>query len=195
MTPHRLNAAFLTPEDLEAIGVFRAKERNILVHSTAVIRDVDAIEFGENIRIDPFVVISCNQLILGDNIHLATGCGIFGAARISIGDFANVSGKVFIYSSSDDYSGKTMTNPTVPIQFTGVQHGEVSIGRHAIVGAGSIILPGSTLGEGVAIGCSSLVNGAIAPWTISAGVPAKKIRNRERKLLEHETAYFNSKKL
>ena len=51
-----------------------------------------------------------------------------------------------------------MTNPTVPSEFTNVHHAEVNIGRHVIkIGAGSIVLPGVTLEEGVAVGVLSLI--------------------------------------
>ena len=57
-----------------------------------------------------------------------------------------------IYSSSDDYSGGAMTNPTVPEQFTHFDCANVTVGRHVIIGAGSVVLPGITLREGPAFG-------------------------------------------
>lgn len=41
-----------------------------------------------------------------------------------------------------------MTNPTMPSKYTGVQRDDVLIGKHAIVGSGSVVLPGVVLGEG-----------------------------------------------
>ena len=123
---------------------------------------------------------------VGSNIHVAVFSSLIGAGHISIGDFANISSRVSIFSSSDDYSGEYMTNPTVPEAYTNVTRDPVKIGRHAIVGCGSIILPGVTLEDGVAVGALSLVNSDCAAFTVCAGVPVREIRKRKRNLLDHE---------
>ena len=41
----------------------------------------------------------------------------------------------------------------------GVKHAAVTLGRHVIVGAGSVILPGAALEDGVAVGALSLISG------------------------------------
>ena len=188
MTAHSLNAGFLSAGDLDALGVRDAKKRNIRIHSTAVIVNFDNIHFGENIRIDPYVVISCSNLIVGNHVHIATGCGFFGSASITMGDFSGISAHGLIYSTSDDYSGRSLTNPTVPTEFLETIHDDVVIGRHCIIGARATILPGCILGEGAAVGSAALVLGALPPWTISVGIPAKPIKPRARDCLEREVA-------
>lgn len=37
-----------------------------------------------------------------------------------------------------------------------------------------------------AIGAMSLVNKNVEPWTVCAGIPCKKIRDREQKIKEYE---------
>jgi galactoside O-acetyltransferase len=193
MSERSLNAGFLSAERLADFGLLDADKRRILIHSTAVIVNFDAIRFGNNIRVDPFVVLSCNDLVLGNNIHIASGCGLFGVSRIALGDFANLSSKVLVYSSSDDYSGATMTNPTIPSELKCVEHAPVNIGRHCILGARSTILPGSDLGEGAAVGSCSLVKGILPAWTISVGVPAKPIKQRARGCLDKEADFHEMK--
>lgn len=102
-------------------------------------------------------------------------------------DFSGLSSRVAVYSSSDDYSGRFMTNPTVPAEFTNVEHKPVKIGRHCIVGAGAVILPGVTLGEGCAIAALALVAKDCASFGIYSGVPARLAKARERGLLELES--------
>ena len=79
-----------------------------------------------------------------------------------------------------------MTNPTVPSEFTGVTHADVFLGKHVIVGSGSVILPGVTLEEGVAIGALSLVHKNCQAFGVYAGNPARRIKDRKRDLLELE---------
>ena len=83
-----------------------------------------------------------------------------------------------------------MTNPTVPEAFTGVIHADVSIGRHVIIGAGSVILPGVVMEDGVAIGALSLVKNSCEAFGIYAGSPAKRIGNRNRRVLDLEKEFI-----
>lgn len=186
MTGRRLNAGFLSPEELEQFGVHDAKRRNILIHSNCVIVNFDEITFASNIRIDPFVVLSCRDLVIGSHIHIATGCGFFGNQQIRLADFSNVAAKSLIYSSNDDYSGNVLLGPTVPAEFTNVTSAPVSFERHSIVGARCIVLPGVTLAEGAAVGSGSLVRTDLPPWTISVGTPARPIKQRDRGCLSKE---------
>jgi galactoside O-acetyltransferase len=84
-----------------------------------------------------------------------------------------------------------MTNPTVPKEFTNVQSGLVHLKKHVVIGAGSVLLPGVILGEGVAIGALSLVNRSIDDFMIAAGNPAKPIKRRSMKLKEAEQKLMN----
>ena len=55
-----------------------------------------------------------------------------------------------------------------------------------MVGAGCVILPDVTIGEGAAVGANALVNASLEPWRIYAGTPAKALRERRRDVLDHE---------
>ena len=91
---------------------------------------------------------------------------------------------MLVYSESDDYSGHSLTNPTVPERFRPrMSKGRAVFGRHVIVGAGSTVLPGVVLAEGAAIGAHSLVTKDCEGWWIYFGVPAKKLKRRSRELL------------
>ena len=97
-----------------------------------------------------------------------------------------------IYSTNDDYSGEVMTGPTLPAEFTRVVFAPVVIGRHVVVGAGSIVLPGISIGEGAATGALSLIKDDVAPFTIVAGNPARVIGARARQLLDLEQEYLRA---
>lgn len=83
-----------------------------------------------------------------------------------------------------------MTNPTVPEQYTNVDYRNVVLERHVIIGSGSVILPGVTIGEGTAVGALSLVAKDLEPFGIYAGSPLKKIKARDKRLLELEKHYL-----
>jgi acetyltransferase-like isoleucine patch superfamily enzyme len=93
---------------------------------------------------------------------------------------------VRIYTRGDDYSGQSLTNPTVPGKYLKIHAGSVQLGRHVIVGSGVVILPGVVIGEGAAVGALSLVKSSLSPWGIYGGVPARRLRDRSRELLDLE---------
>jgi acetyltransferase-like isoleucine patch superfamily enzyme len=55
--------------------------------------------------------------------------------------------------------------------------GGVKIKDDVWIGAGVIILSGVTVGECSVIGAGAVVTKDVEPYTVVAGVPAKKIRN------------------
>jgi acetyltransferase-like isoleucine patch superfamily enzyme len=96
-----------------------------------------------------------------------------------------------VFTQSDDYSGATLTNSTVPAQYKKENKKSVLIERHTIVGAGSIILPGVILREGTSVGAMSLIRNSTEEWSIYVGNPAVKIKNRKKDLLELEKQYLS----
>jgi acetyltransferase-like isoleucine patch superfamily enzyme len=180
---------YLLREDLLSLGV-RSVGENVRVHEKAVLVDVERIELGSNIRIDAFCVLSAagGSLKIGDYVHVASHADIYAGAGVVIEDFAGLSQAVRIYSVSDDYSGACLTNPTVPRGLAVPKTGCIRIGRHVIVGSGSVVLPGCSIGDGSAVGALSLVNRSLDPWGVYAGAPARRISARSRKLLAAEGA-------
>lgn len=176
---------------IEKMG-FASVGRNVMISERASFYRCAQISIGDDVRIDDFCVLSAGDggIDIGSHVHLAVYSSLIGKGRITLSDFCNISSRVSIYSSSDDYSGATMTNPTVPERYKNVTHADVFIGRHVIVGSGSVVLPGVRLGEGVAVGALSLVRESCAEFGIYAGSPAKYLRPRSRHLLELEKDFL-----
>jgi galactoside O-acetyltransferase len=179
--------AWLTPEQIAAAG-FASVGSDVKLSDKASYYNCGAIHLGSHVRIDDFCVLSAGPggIWIGNYIHIAVYCSLIGAERIELQDFSGLSSRVALYSSNDDYSGRTMTNPTVPEECRGVSHAAVVLERHALVGAGSVVLPGVTLREGSAVGALSLVRSDCDAFSIYLGVPAKRISSRKRGLLELE---------
>ena len=163
---------------------FKAMGKSVRISRKASFYNPGRIEIDDNSRIDDFCVISAGEggVIIGRNVHIAVYSSLIGQGKIVIGDFANISSRVSVFSSNDDYSGNHMTNPTVDPKYTNVTHAPVHIGKHAIIGSGAIILPGIKLGDGACIGALSLVNRNCKPFTINVGIPARFIKDRQRGL-------------
>lgn len=188
--------AFLTEDQVKAMG-FRHVGKNCLLSDKASYYNCNNIKIGNNVRIDDFCVLSAGigGIEIGSHIHIAVYSSLIGAGKIVLKDFCNISSKVAIYSSNDDYSGQFMTNPTVPSQYTNVTSLDVIIGKHVIVGSGSVILPGVTLEMGVAIGALSLVNKSCTEFGVYTGIPLKRIKERKRNLLNLEIELKNERSI
>jgi galactoside O-acetyltransferase len=181
------DSGFLDEAGLAALGL-ASHGADIRVDAAARFYGARRIEIGSHTRIDAFCVLSAGEggIRIGDHVHIAAHGFMAGAGRIELEDFANISGRVSIYSSNDDYSGATLTGPTVSDELRRVDVAPVHIGRHVIVGAGSVILPGVTIGDGAAVGALSIVKRDVEPFTIVAGPEARVIGTRKRDLLELE---------
>lgn len=179
--------AWLSEDEITSMGFARTGS-NVLVSDRASFYNCKQITIGSNVRIDDFCVISggAGGITIGNYVHISVFASIIGAGRIAIGNFCAISSRASVYSSNDDYSGQALTNPMVPSDFTNVTHKDVTLGRHVIVGSGSVILPGVTLEDGVAVGALSLVNRDCLAFGIYAGNPAKRVKERKRDLLSLE---------
>lgn len=176
--------SFYSEEELKRIP-FKSLGKAVKLSKHASIYNPQNISIGDYSRVDDFCVLSAGMggIQLGRYVHLAVYCSLMGAAKIQMDDFSGLSSRVSIYSSSDDFSGLTLTNPTVPDEFRKVITKEVLLQKHAIVGSGTIILPGVTIGEGAAVGALAMVTKNCEAFGVYAGAPAKKIKQRSRDLL------------
>lgn len=181
---------FLSREELKALGIKSCGE-DVLIGRHAVLYTPEKLSIGNHVRIDDFTVIS-GRVTLKDYIHISQFCGLYGGDEgIVMEDFSGLSSKCSVYAVSDDYTGESMTNPMVPAQYKPrVVNGSVSIGRHAIVGCNSVVLPGVNLAEGTAVGSMSLCNKSTEEWSIYIGIPAKRKGDRKRDILELEKKFF-----
>ena len=175
-----MNSDYLSREQLERQG-FADLGEDVQLHASCVIVGAGRISIGSHVRIDPFCIITIgDRLTIGSRVHISGHVAILGRGRIDIGDFAAVSHGAKILSSSDSFTAAGIAGPMVPDEFRQVISEPVMIGRHVVIGANSVVLPGARLGEGATVGALSLVKTHIEPWTVNAGVPSRVIGQRDR---------------
>lgn len=171
---------WLTHGQLKSVG-FAAIGSDVLIDASVVIYGAEYISVGSHVRIDAFSDLSAGpgELIIGDHVHLAAAVHIFAAAGVTIASFAGLASGASVYSVSDKYSGGALTNPTVPADLRDVTAGPVSLGRYVVVGAGSVILPGVSLGEGAAVGALTLVHRSVPENVVVSGHPMRQVGIRD----------------
>ena len=73
------------------------------------------------------------------------------------------------------YKARNITPPNLLKEFNKQAFKPVWIGDFSLIGAGAIVLPGSTIGKYCLIGAGAVVKGNIEDYSIIIGNPAKKI--------------------
>jgi galactoside O-acetyltransferase len=183
--------------ELKSFG-FKSVGCDVKIAKNCTIIGLENISIGSHVIIDSYCSIIVNrpgELRIGSYIHIGAFCHLLANDGIEIGDFSGLSQGVKIYSRTDDYSGKSLTNPTIPNKYKNIKKGKVTIGEHVIIGANSIVLPKLNIPEGVSIGALSLVSTSLDSWTMYMGNPLKKIIKRSQKLLEKREAFLKENRI
>ncbi len=158
---------------------FKAVGRDVTIWPMAKIVRPEVIAIGDSVIIDDFVFMAGGRsTVIGSFVHIAMHTTIAGGGDLTMEDFSGLSGGVRVYTGNEDYNGGSLTNPTVPPPYRKPERSFVRIGKHVIVGANSVILPGVTIGDGAAIGANCLVTKDCEPWTVYFGSPARPLRSR-----------------
>jgi acetyltransferase-like isoleucine patch superfamily enzyme len=89
--------------------------------------------------------------------------------KLVIGDRVAMAPRVMLVTSSDP-NWSRLAQVVEPIR------GRIVIEQDAWIGAGTIILPNVTIGEGAIVGSGSVVTRDVPPWTVTAGAPARVLR-------------------
>jgi galactoside O-acetyltransferase len=170
---------------------------DVRIDRTAQLIGAKNIRIGSHVRIDSHcILIGGKGILIGSYIHLAWGCHITATgAPITLEDFTGLSSGVKIFSATDDYTNGYLTNPMVSDDFKNVRSAPVILRRHSIVGANSVIMPGSLLERGVAVGALSYVNKVVPEFSIIGGNPPRLIgkRNGDR-LLDLEKEFLDAQR-
>lgn len=183
---------FLTRDELFRVG-FQKLGKDVFISDKASIYGADKITIGNHVRIDDYCVLSAGEEIkIGNYIHIATFASMIGAGLIELRDFCSVAARVNILSSCDDFSGSFLVNPMVPGEFINVTHAPVVLGKHSVIGVGSVVLPGVSIGDGAAIGALSFVKKSVPGYEIWGGNPLRYIKDRKTDILKLEQLCLRS---
>jgi acetyltransferase-like isoleucine patch superfamily enzyme len=166
---------FFDPGKLKRCG------KNVILGKTVRIRYPELVEIGDNVIIDDFTYIS-TRLIIHDNVHISSGSKIIGGrnATVEMKSYSTLAPNVVLSAGTDDYVGGIAT-PMVPMELKGdAVIGNITLNKHCIVGAGSVVLPNVTFHDGACLGALSMANKDLEAWKLYAGIPARMIRERDK---------------
>ncbi len=110
------------------------------------------------------------NLRCADGAAIADEAVIYNAAEVYLGLHAIVSQQAYLCTATHDVDDCGFPIITSPI----------SVGQYAWVCARASVLPGVTIREGAVLGLGSVASKNLEAWQVYAGIPARRIRQRER---------------
>ena len=174
-------SSFYSQEELSALGL-KSYGTNVRISRFARIYYPEKISIGDNVRIDDFCILSGNVTI-GSHIHISAYVALYGSMGIELEDYTGISPMTAVYSAMDDFGGDYLIGPIHPEEKTHVTGGKVTIKRYSQIGTHCVVFPNLTIGEGSVVGACSMVRHNTEPWTIYVGIPAHKLKERSRGLI------------
>lgn len=107
-------------------------------------------------------------------------------ARVHIGNYVSIATDVEIFTGGEHRTDWVATYPLrIMLGLDGAgqdghpaTRGDVTIGSDVWIGHGARLMSGTTIGDGAVIGAGALVVGAVRPYGVVAGVPARELRRR-----------------
>lgn len=110
------------------------------------------------------------QLQMGELSALGDHANIYNLGVVTIGDRVTVSQEVMVCAGTHDYRSPAMPLQTPPVW----------IGDDAWLCARAFVGPGITIASGTVVAACGVVVRDTEPWTIVAGNPAVKVKDRPR---------------
>ncbi|WP_373032843.1 acyltransferase [Sulfurovum sp.] len=160
---------------------------NVKTFEFTKIIGIENIDFGKYIIIDDFVLIYAKEQIkIGNYVHIASFASISGGGELIMENFSGLSSGCRIITGSDDFHGAGFGNPTIAEEFRNVKTGKIHIGKFAIIGTNSVVLPDVMIGEGATVGAGSVVTKDLEPWGVYVGNKRIGWRNKEEVLKNYE---------
>lgn len=160
-----------------SFGRWLLLERGVTIRA----RGGGGVQLGERVVIGSYSVLEVTsglarnrgQIRLGRRSSLGDYCYVGGAGSVTIGE--NVLCGQYVSFHSENHRFDDLSRP---IREQGVTNVGISVGDDCWIGAGATILDGVAIGEGSVVAAGAVVNRAVPPGSVVAGVPARIIARR-----------------
>ncbi len=143
-------------------GIVLHEDACLRIRGNVVLGDGVIIEVhaGASLEIGPDTFINPNARVISlESIRIGADCAVAWDVQIMDGD------RHFFLDAEGGREKNTAA---------------IRIGDHAWIGAGALILKGSSIEEGAVVGAGAVVSGRVAAGTVVAGNPARQIRQGVR---------------
>ena len=110
------------------------------------------------------------NLLCADQVTAGDGVEIYNPAPLRLGSHAILSQGAYVCGATHDFD-----DPAFPLLTYAME-----IGAYAWICARASVGPGVNVGEGAVLGLGSVTSKNLEPWTVYAGAPAVRVKERKR---------------
>jgi galactoside O-acetyltransferase len=150
---------------------------DVTIFAGALLLRPELICVGEGSRIDDFTRIEGGQGVeIGRYVHISSFCSIFAGGRALIGDYACMAEGSRILTGSEQLDAAMSS--VAPTAWRRVETATSILDHLAFLATNAVMMPGTVVGVGAVVGAGSVVTRDVPQWEVWAGVPARKIADR-----------------
>lgn len=126
---------------------------------------------GECSIIEDFCCLNnaVGDVVVGSNSRIGIGNTLIGPVKI--GDYVNTAQHVVLSGLNHNYE-----DVGAAVVEQGVSVGQIEVGDNVWIGANSVVLAGVSIGKHSVVGAGSVVNRDIPPYSVAVGNPARVIK-------------------
>ncbi|CAN5154410.1 acyltransferase [soil metagenome] len=142
------------------------------------------ISFGNDVSVGILCWIDTNisltptpKLTMGNRVHIGAYSMIIAANNIEIGNNVLMSERVIILDHIHDYTDVKKAVIDQPI----VSKGKIVLEDDCFIGANAVIMENIRIGKHAVVGANSVVTKDVPPFSVVAGIPAKVIKKYDSK--------------
>ncbi len=139
-------------------------------------QDNNGIRIGDGVFLGRNTILNCKNgdITLEDRANIGSNCTIFSASEVVVGAEELLAAYVYLVGGTHRFD-----DPAVPVLNQGRESKGIRIGPGGWIGAHVTVFDGVSVGRHAVIGAGSVVNRDVADYAIAAGVPAKVVRQRK----------------
>jgi acetyltransferase-like isoleucine patch superfamily enzyme len=135
------------------------------------------ISIGNNVIVGRNTILSCKggSIYLDDYTNISSSCMLLSETIIRTGKYVFLAGHCYLVAGGNHRFDQT----DIPIMLQpSLAKGGIIIGDDCWLGASTTVLDGVSLGRGCVIGAGAVVTRSFPPYSVAAGIPSKKIKDR-----------------
>jgi acetyltransferase-like isoleucine patch superfamily enzyme len=155
---------------------FASIGENVVIEDGVLVFMPEKIRIGSNVYIGHNTILrgyDRGEMVIGDDTWIGQMCYINSAGGVKIGSRVGIGPCVKIMTSEHKEEGRA-----VPVLMSTLEFAGVVVEDDGDIGIGSTVLPGVRVGRGAIVGAGAVVTRDVEPFSIVAGVPARKIGER-----------------
>ena len=167
-------------------GVVLRHPRKITIGDNVVVDDgcvLDAkgsdnrgIVLGNGVFLGRNTILNCKNgdITLEDNVNVGSNVTVFSASDVRVGADNLIAAYCYLVGGTHNFS-----DPGVPVLHQGRTSSGIRVGPGGWLGAHVTVFDGVRIGRHAVIGAGSVVNRDVPDYAVAAGVPAKVLKKRK----------------